>query len=213
MKGLISSDIHLIFIVSLILCYLFSWIILGFLVLISYLFLLYLFRVNSSMADHLHHDKEVYSPVNGVVVSVNDNVDHLYFGKGLKEVRILTPLLAEMTIRLPIKSDHDDGKYIGNEDFFRFQKDRRIKQEDEIFSGELVTLKTPSKLHVGLQFIRCTFGLSAKIWTRPGDRGKRGGIIGLFPLGGTTLVYLPADMNLAVKKDDKVKAATTLLAN
>lgn len=152
----------------------------------------------------------IYAPANGVVVHVEENVNHSFFGEGLTEIQIRIPWWKEMGVFLPISAEVKDLRIFKGKSFFRFGCYAQ-KAGIANYSGLGMILDT-KVTHVGLSLVRCPLGLWPEVSVMPGDRGSRRVNFGFLPFGGTLLLYLPKKYEILVKKNDATQAKETILA-
>ena len=182
---------------------------------IFYIGTLWFFRSKS----HVYRDNVVnradgliYAPVNARVLSVRSGVDHVIFGKNLKEIQMGIPWWKETGIFLPVKSEIKDFQSKDGKSFFRFTSEPMPDQSNMSVAGVSVTLATPKKEFIGMQFVKCLLGQWPELAVMPGDRGKERVNIGFFPFGGTVLLFLPENYDILINKDGEVIAGETVIA-
>lgn len=154
----------------------------------------------------------IYAPVNARIISVRDNVNHVIFGKNLKEVQLGIPWWSEAGIYLPIKSEIKDFQSKDGKSIFRFKTDAIPDQSSMSVAGVCLSLETNKKQFIGMQFIKCMLGQWPELIVMPGDRGKERANIGFFPFGGTVLMFLPENFDVVINKDNEVIAGETVIA-
>ena len=169
-------------------------------------------RLNRNILDGPAFSNEVlFSPINGKIISVRKQVDHAYFGKNKCEIRIASSWFNEMGIYLPFSSEVKDIKVKKGDSFFRYRKSEFFQKEHMIDSLSL-TLGSDKLDCIGVQFVKCYFGVWPEVALMPGDRGRRHANIGYFPFGGTVICYIPNNYEALVEVGDKVKACESLIA-
>ncbi len=214
LKSYLNKNTHGIFIFSILLMWLLKFNFLLGLILFSYIALLYLFRRHQiRFFNGQTSNKEiVYSPVSGYIISVKKKIDHAFFGKNLSEIRIAIPWWQEFGVRLPLASEVIDLKMNQGKSLYRFSQYGLLSQEVQIVPSLMVLLNNSQGNSLGIQMIKCPFGMWPRIRVTPGDRGKNQSDIGYFPFGGTVLLYLPSNYEILVSDDAKASTGLTALA-
>lgn len=201
------------FILILVFSYLFglSFVFKAFLFVYIFMFLLLRKKMSNYKEDLSIKKGVIYSPISGKILSVKKNVDHISCGENLLEVRISMPWWSECGIYLPFASEVKDLNVEPGRGVFRLGEELP-DQKDKMFTGLCLTLESPSKETLGVQFVKCVTGLWPEVPLMPGDRGQGQVGIGFFPLGGTALLYLPANYEILVNNNDHVVGGETLIA-
>lgn len=154
----------------------------------------------------------LFSPVNGKIVSIRDNINHVHYGENLYEIQIRVSPFREMGIFLPQTAEILDMLVFKGEGWFRWKSSLFPDQSKKVFSGLCVFLKNNLDIRIGLQIVKCPLGLWPELCVIPGDRGKKQVNIGYLPLGGTVLLYLPKKYEIIVSSETDVVAGQTILA-
>lgn len=163
------------------------------------------YKENQSVKDGI-----VYSPSSGKVIKINSLESHSLFGNDLNKVQIRVPWHKDYGIYLPYTSEVKDLRTITGKDFFRYSKWATLDLKSK--SGVLIALKNQKGDEIGLQLVKCVAGLWPEIKVMPGDRGKRQANIGLLPLGGTLILYIPKKYEILVHEGQEVVAGESLIA-
>ncbi len=146
------------------------------------------------------------SPADGVVLEVDEVFEDKFLLKKTKRVRIFLSLLNVHFNRSPI-----DGEVV-----YRFYCPGRhlaanVKGACELNEKNYIGIEG-QEIKVLVCQIAGLLARRIKCWVAEGEKVKKGEIIGIIKFGSGTEVYLPADAHLLVKKGDRVKAGTTVLA-
>ncbi len=164
-----------------------------------------LFRKNRLEADNVLYDISVnnfVSPVNGKVVSIEDGSSHVI-------IHILVSWFDEFGIRSPAKGEVVSLERRNNSilSFRYFHKQITSSELDVVLEGNF----NDSRIIIG--FKRCLLGLLPIMRVIPGDRPMTGAEIGIFPFGGSVLLYLPKESKILLKNKQMVVAGTTVVAS
>ncbi len=152
----------------------------------------------------------VYAPGNGVVVHIEEKVNHSFYGEDVIEIQIKIPWWKEMGVFLPVSSEVADFRVFKGKSFFRLGVYAE-KAGIANYTGIGMILDTKESL-IGMSVIKCPLGLWPEIGIMPGDRGSRRANVGFLPFGGTLLLYLPKKYEILVKKNDVIQAGESILA-
>jgi len=176
------------------------------------IFLFLLRKKKSSYRDDLANDREVItSPVNGTVVSIQENIESIFFGKNLTMIQINILPWNESGLYLPISGEVSEVKNQLGQKILRKWSSFSIDQSKALVDSISLKIKGKNEAFVGIQLIRCFFGASPNINILPGDRGKCRVCFGHFPLGGTVLLYLDRSYEVLLKSGDQMIAGETLV--
>lgn len=152
----------------------------------------------------------IFSPANGKIVHIEQNVSHGMYGDQLMEVQIMIPWWKEMGVFMPLSAEIKTLLVLRGQSFFRYHKAEEIIGTKD---GKGVALALDNRGEsVGLTFFKCKLGLWPELMVMPGDRGGRRVNIGYFPFGGTVMLYLPKKYEILMKINDEVTAGETILA-
>ncbi len=152
------------------------------------------------------------SPCFGNVKSIRSGINHKEFGDNMTEILITIPHFKEFGLYFPCASEMDFSFRSVFKNFFRYRRSYNLDQSNGLIGGHFVRFRTPSNLIVGMQLIKCHLGLEPTIWILPGDRGASGARLGMFPFGGSVLLFLSKDFEVVAKIGDKLIGGDTLLA-
>lgn len=152
----------------------------------------------------------IFSPANGKIVHIEQNVSHGMYGDQLIEVQIMIPWWKEMGVSMPLSAEIKTLLVLRGQSFFRYHSAAEIIGTKE---GKGVSLALDNRGEtIGLTFFKCKLGLWPELMVMPGDRGGRRVNIGYFPFGGTVMLYLPKKYEILFKINDEVTAGETILA-
>lgn len=152
----------------------------------------------------------IFSPANGRIIHIEQNVSHGMYGDQLMEVQILIPWWKETGVSMPLSAEIRTLLVLRGQSFFRYKKAEEVIGTQE---GKGVALALDNRGEtVGLTFFKCKLGLWPELMVMPGDRGGRRVNIGYFPFGGTVMLYLPKKYEILFKINDEVTAGETILA-
>ncbi|NOT77429.1 MAG: hypothetical protein HOP07_00340 [Bacteriovoracaceae bacterium] len=152
----------------------------------------------------------IYSPANGKIVHIEENVSHGVYGDNLIEIQIMIPWWKEMGVYMPLSSEIKTLLVLKGQSFFRTQIAEEVIGTKE---GKGVTLALDNRGEsIGLTFFKCKLGLWPELMVMPGDRGGRRVNIGFFPFGGTVMLYLPKKYEILMKINDEVIAGESIIA-
>lgn len=184
-----------------------------FIVLTLYVGLYIFFRKKiQTLSEHVSSDGiPILAPVNGKIIHVERNVSHGIFGEKLTEIQILIPWWSEFGIFLPLHAEVKNIILHKGRSFFRYQKAFE-KVGANIGRGISLSLEHGVQI-IGLTFYKCKLGMTPELIVQAGDIGRPGVNIGYFPLGGTLVMYLPAQFEIMCVVDQKIDAQVSVLAN
>ncbi len=152
----------------------------------------------------------IFSPINGKIIHIEQNVSHGLYGEQLIEIQIMIPWWKEMGIYLPLSCEIKTLLVHNGYSFFRTHKAVEVLGSKE---GKGVALALDNRGEcIGLTFLKCKLGFWPELMIMPGDRGGRRVNIGYFPFGGTVMLYLPKKYEILVKENDEVSACETIFA-
>ncbi len=170
--------------------------------------LVFLFR-KSHINTRKNDSKFLFSPVFGVVQSVKKNIERENLDGKFTEVQIIIPYFMDMGIFLPSNAEVSEFKQEGKNPVWRYSHLSDLNSDNwRLHLG----LKITDNNFIDLYFYKCKFALTPEIWILPGDKGSLGANIGLMPLGGMLVIYLPSNWNCLIKKDDQLLAGQSYLA-
>ena len=162
--------------------------------------------------DFLLKEGVFYAPVNGRIRSITPNVNHPKFGDDFIEVAMTISWIREAGVYLPTRSEVMDLSYKRGKTLFRYLFDLDHHSLAE-YSGVFLKLKAVvSEREYGIQIIKCALGLWPQLRVIPGDRGRAQVNFGFLGLGGTVLLYLPAQYEILVKESQLTTAGQTIIA-
>lgn len=212
-KNYLPTKIHFGFIAFLAFTFLFGLWLLWFVGALIYVGFWYLFR---KQINRIHDDfidsQNVLSPVNGKAAQVYDNVDHAFFGKGLRAIRFNINFLDEYGVYLPASTEVKNVKTDKIKEINRF-KEYEIDKADHQDNGVLIKLKSKVDEFMGLQILKDRFSLNPVVIVQPGDRGRAKANIGVVPFGGSVILYFDKSFKTHIKEGDDVDAGKTIIAS
>lgn len=207
----LSRSTHFLIGLSLFVAWWFSWWTVFFLLTIFYISLFILFR--RQHREELLLQKEVreiiVSPVNGRVQEVGPSIDHPFFGKKVRWIRILVAPWNEYGVLLPAASEIHDFHFRPSKGPLRWLKPDTRFIKDAL--GVSVTLRTRTDDLIGIQFLRCFLGRWPKLAIVPGDRGRIQSRVGTLPFGGTVLLYIPENYEILVQEGEDLVAGSSFV--
>lgn len=189
--------------------YLFSLLILAFIVGVGYLFR----KRNAPMQTKRTDYGVLKSPISGKVISVRSGIDHAEFGSNLSEIKLILHHGSEIGVYLPCAATFEKVAKLNDKEILRFQKSITLDQSASSYGGTIVSLLDEKNSKFGLQFIKCFMGMEPRFNVLAADKGVAGARFGSFPLGGTVLVYLGEEFNVIVKENDRIFAGSTPIAS
>ena len=152
----------------------------------------------------------IFSPANGKIMHIENNVSHGMYGDQLMEIQIMVPWWKEMGIYMPLSSEIKMLMILKGQSFLRTKIAEEVIGTKE-GKGVSVALDNRGET-IGLTFFKCKLGLWPELMVMPGDRGGRRVNIGYFPFGGTVMLYLPKKYEILLKINDEVTAGETIIA-
>jgi hypothetical protein len=190
----------------------FYWLLLFLLGVATFLFLL--FRRKKSFYKEEASIKRgvIYAPVSGKVLNIVKRDDHFFFGSHLYEIQMVTSWWSESGVFLPTTSEVREIHVEPGKSWFRYNKSAVLEQNGQLMAGLAIKFLSVDQHDFGLQFLKCPLGAWPEISVIPGDRGKRQVNIGYFPLGGTTLLYIPEEYEILIGEGDDVISGQTMVA-
>jgi len=203
MKFALPDFFHYLFGFLLLLCFLFGFYKLSFIIILIFVLLLFFTRLTSPLYQEELAYKEgiFFSPINGDVVSIEGN-----------NITVIIPWWRSFGIYLPVKSEVKNVIYNEGLSLLRYFKGRL--SQDRIDDYQYAEVSFLSDLgEFSLYFIKCPLGLLPYFQVMPGDRGKALVLTGHFLLGGTVVINLPEKMKIQVSKGMKLSAGETILAS
>ena len=153
------------------------------------------------------------SPISGKVISIRSGVEHAEFGRNLNELKLILSHGSEIGLYLPCAATFEKIVKLNNKEILRFQKSISLDQSSKPYGGTIIKLVDEKDARLGFQFVKCFMGMEPKLSVLAADKGVAGARFGVFPLGGTVLVYLGEEFNIIVKENDRIFAGTTPIAN
>ena len=154
----------------------------------------------------------LFSPVNGKVTAVNESFNHDVYGENTKEIVLVSAWWREHGIYFPTKAEVNNLSYVGHRGHFRFFSHKVFQKNQKREPSVTMGMSCAHSNSFGIDFYKCPLGFWPKILTIPGDRGKAQVNMGFFGLGGTTVLYLPAEYEVTVNVGTEVIAGQTILA-
>lgn len=192
---------------------------LGFFILLGlYLSLYYYLRKKEPpyLEDQENSKTLIHSPISGKVLEVNKNFNHPFLGKDLVQLRLVLPTWKELGIVAPFTSEVKNFKKNRGEALFRWaKKDLPIAINDKShpsYDNKFYSFEDKKGQEIGIEFVRCSLGLSSKVWVLPGDRVRGRAHIGYFPFGGSVFLYLPNYFEILVNKGETLISGETIIA-
>jgi phosphatidylserine decarboxylase len=183
---------------------------------LSLFFLILLFLFRKSSVDFYDSssipDGFLLSPSNGRVVSIRKKVEHEAFGQELVELRVSISWLSGFGLQFPITGEIENYELRKGKSFLRWSGKNFETEERAHIHAKLLAIKGKNSEEIGMEFLKCDFGLEADLWVRPGDKGKRKARFGYFPFGGTMLVYFSGDFEVLVSPGERLVQGETPLA-
>ena len=157
-------------------------------------------------------DEMIYAPANARVISVREGVNHVVFGKNLKEIHLGIPWWSEPGLYLPTKAEVKDFQSKEGRSTFRFNSKPLADQSNMSLAGICLSLENAKNHIIGMQLIKCVLGQWPELVVMPGDKGKERANIGFFPFGGTVVLFLPDNYEILINPNNEVIAGDTAIA-
>lgn len=151
----------------------------------------------------------ILSPIDGVVEEIIYNINDEFHGVSGTKVRFNMTHLNRPGILLPVGGSILNKEDYDGKTFFRYGSNLNFSNG---YHRSNITIKTKQEKIIYLEFLKCPFGMNARTWIQPGDKGKLASCIGFVPLGGTALMTVPSDSELFIKVGDKVTAGATVIS-
>jgi hypothetical protein len=177
-------------------------------------FYLFLFRrfSPSYREDFVLKDGIFYSPVNGRVSYIRNNVSRNGSSELFHEIGIVSSWWKEGGMYLPIRSEVINLSFFEGKSIFRYFGKAYEKAREETNRLSIEFRCTNGDTY-HLDSLKCPAGLWPKVRVVPGDRGKAQVNFGFFGLGGTTVLYLPQNYEILVKDGLEAVAGQTIMAS
>jgi hypothetical protein len=184
------------------------------LVLVFSLFLLYFTRKASiPYRDTLKNDGEIYlSPVHGVVDSIRTNFSQSDGKSGSHEIRVTVGLWDEKGLYLPTSAEVSHLKAIRGKKMLRGSLADNFHQLNGDYSHTDFEITSKNQAQTLMRFIDCEYEVKPSIWLKSGDRGRGAACFGLYPLGGTLIIYLPQNCDILVFEKERIIPGQTVIA-
>ena len=147
-------------------------------------------REDSNIADDI-----ILSPVNGRVIQITKNIDHIFLGENYTCVVLSVPFWKELGLFFPATSEVDD-----------------VQTTTQNSPDNLIRLRLPSGLIIGLGVGQNMLKILPKMVVLPGDKGKQKTNFGYLPFGGEVRVYIPSSLEVLTNLKDEVVAGQGVLA-
>lgn len=175
--------------------------------------LFFLFRRKKTKTDPKWG--QVYSPVHGIVRSISRVENHFFLKGNFNIVQIIVPHFFQMQINIPLKCEIDDAQNFDGPYLLRYAPvsfDFTKEANAAGFKSEFLSLRSNFDFSIGLQFTECALGASPHLWAKPGDIAHFNALCGVFPFGGTVLVYVPDSLNVLVRPGELLFPSKTVIA-
>lgn len=167
------------------------------------LFVMFFFR--NPERKVIHNPAHILSPADGKVMAVTEYDDQDFFHARVKKVTIFLSVLNVHINRSPIAGkviyvQYKEGKFLP-----AYKEEAGLVNERNSIGIENERLKVLVHQIAGI--------LARRVVCRSkvGDTLEQGGIFGLIKFGSCTEVIFPCDVEVNVKKYDKVKAGITVI--
>ncbi|MDR0915473.1 MAG: phosphatidylserine decarboxylase [Endomicrobium sp.] len=162
-------------------------------------FCAYFFR--DPKVNIIKNDNVILSPCNGTVLEVNiNNTNTEVF------IRVFLSIFDIHLQRSPVSGQVTNIEYKSGKFFNAMDKRAHIYNEQNIITIKNNTGKYYIKQIAGILARRCI------TWVKLGDVLKQGDKIGMIKFGSQVDLYMPNNVNIKVKKGDKVISGITVIA-
>jgi phosphatidylserine decarboxylase len=160
-------------------------------------FCIYFFR--DPKINIIENSNAVFSPCSGTVLEVNISNTEIV-------IRVFLSIFDIHIQRSPVSGqvtniEHKPGKFLN-----AMNKNAHIYNEQNIMTIENYTGRYRIKQIAGILARRCIF------WVKKGDLLKQGDKIGIIKFGSQVDLYIPNNVNIKVKKGNKVISGITVIA-
>lgn len=178
------------------------------------LILLFIFRRrNIPYRDTIKNSGEIYlSPVHGLVRSIRYSVINSEFFFPCHEIRISVSQWDEKGIYLPSSIELTQIKEVQGRAISTDSPPHAFYGALEDVAHTDLTMISKNGTQTFMRFVDCFKFSKSRIWLKSGDRGRGGACFGYYPMGGTLLIYLPADSDILIFENEKVTPAQTVIA-
>ena len=203
--------LHFFLIVTIFIFYLFNWIELCFFLVLLYIGLVIFYRKRTLYDFKIenYYGENVNSPIYGKVISILKDIDHPYFGNGLREIKISQKVWRGFGVYFPISSEVYDYIEGGQESEAPRLGGVAAMREG---GGYSLIFETEKKTQVGLTLQGFFLGRGGgpRINLIQGDRGQVGANLGYFPFGGTVFLYLPDNYEIMIYEGQNVMVSSII---
>jgi hypothetical protein len=185
---------------------------LALLLLIILVFIFYSFRKkNINIEDYQRYgENAIFSPVSGKVLEINDDTNNV-FGEDKIEIRIMSQLFDDYGLYFPFRGEVELSKHEEGKSVYRNMPD--LNAQESLNKKSIIFSHLNNSLNLSMLIVKCRYGLNSVSWVDVGDRGKTNGCFGLFPFGGTIILYIDKHLVLRIKKGDFLESTRTPIAS
>ncbi|MCX7641227.1 MAG: phosphatidylserine decarboxylase [Elusimicrobiales bacterium] len=172
--------------------------IISFISFIIFAFSLYFFRDPERNKNFI--EKEIPSPADGTVISIsNEGTDKII-------VRIFLSIFNVHIQRSPVDGRIKEIKFFPGK--FHIASTHQAKDNQR----NLIKIETEQGKEVWVEQITGAIARRINCYVKEGDIVKKGQRIGIIYFGSQVAIYLPKDVNIKVKPNDKIKAGLDVIA-
>ena len=183
------------------------------LIFVPTLFVFFIFKQKDIRVEDFQRygESAIFSPLTGTVLSIKRGIDHEVFGKNQTEIRVMIKYFDGYHLFFPFRGEVSDTIFSKGRSLFR--EKREIEELAKYSKKEFLFKEINNQFHLGISLIRCSTGLNPMTWIEVGDIGGPNGCFGIFPLGGTVVLYLDESLLLRVREGDFIHATQSPLAS
>lgn len=147
----------------------------------------------------------VVSPADGVVMSVEKVIENRYIQGEATRIRIFLNIFNVHVNRTPVAGTVGFQEYRPGKFLAAYKNEAAQLNEQNLIGFQDGDFRVLVSQIAGLIARRVVS------WVKPGDTLQRGERFGLIKFGSCTEVYLPSNVQVEVKKGDRVKGGETII--
>ncbi len=175
--------------------------------LMMFLFALYFFR-DPERAIPLDLSYKIIAPADGKIIEEEMVFEDKYLKKPVQKIGIFMSIFDVHINRSPIQGRIEYIRYNKGKFFSAFKKKASLANE-QVSIGIRSLEEVPGPIMIKL--IAGSIARRIKVWKRPFDFVGYGERVGMIKFGSRVDLFLPLEVNLWVKKGEKIKAGKTII--
>ncbi len=170
---------------------------------IFFIFSCYFFR---DPARIISKEKDIIvSPADGTIIAISEENEPFFFKGKVLKISIFMSVFNVHVNRIPMEGTVTFFKYLRGKFYPAFKPAASVENEQSIIAIENASCKILFKQIAGILARRIVCQL------REGHQVKRGDRFGMIKFGSRVDIFLPLDVQIRVKLNDKVKGGETII--